>query len=150
MKRQTRGCAMLFGSFVIAMAAGSAAQSSRPPLSSPSVVAPPTWWRVLQMPDGRTFVTDGGLSVDVKLARPATMPSVVLPPESAKTIAGLLAAPYDKEVGIGELKPGSDKNTFTTPDGVVLNGNYIILLRQIVPPAHTRLRTKGRKIPSSS
>ncbi len=38
MKRQTRGCAVLLGSFVFAMAASLAAQSSRLPLSSPSVV----------------------------------------------------------------------------------------------------------------
>jgi hypothetical protein len=75
------------------------------------------------------------------------MPSVVLPPASAKLIAGLLAAPYDKETGLGELQPGSAKNTFTTPDGVVLNGNYITLLRQIVPPARTRLRTRGKTDP---
>jgi hypothetical protein len=138
---------VLIGSFMFAMAASVAAQSSRPPLSSPSVVAPPTWWRVLQMPDGRTFVTDGGLSVDAKLARPAAMPSGELPPASAKVLAGYLAAPYDKETGIGELQPGSAKNTFTTSDGVVLNGNYITFLRQVAPPARTRLRTRGKTSP---
>jgi hypothetical protein len=147
MTRQRRRSAVLVGSFMVAMATSVAAQSSRPPLSSPSVVAPPTWWRVIQMPDGRTFVTDGGLSVDAKLARPATMPSVVLPLASAKMLAGYLAAPHDKETGIGELRPGSATNTFTTADGVVLNGNYITFLRQIVPPARTRLRTRGKTDP---
>jgi len=147
MTRQRRGYIVLIVTFVFALAGSFAAQSSRPPLSSPSVIAPPTWWRVLQMPDGRTFVTDGGLSVDAKLARPATMPSVVLPPVSSKMIAGYLLAPYDREMAIGELRPGNAKNTFTTPDGVVLNGNYITFLRQIVPAARTRLRTRGKTDP---
>lgn len=146
------GClhALLTVSFVCAMAAGVAAQSppsSRPPLSSPSVVQPPTWWRVLQMPDGRTFVTDGGLSIEAGLAKPTTMPSVVLPPVSAKTIAGHLVAPHTRESGIGELRPGSAANTFLTPDGVLLNGNYVTLLRGIAPPARTRLRTTSSTSP---
>jgi hypothetical protein len=75
------------------------------------------------MPDGRTFVTDGGLSIDATLAKPTTMPSIVLPPESTKNLAGMLAAPYDHESSFTDLSPGSFKNSFMTPDGVLLNGN---------------------------
>ena len=79
------GVAALLGSFVVAMAGTIAGQTSRPPISSPSVVAPPTWWRALAMPDGRTFVTDGGLSIDAALVKPASMPEK-LPPASATQI----------------------------------------------------------------
>lgn len=132
---------------VLAGADAVLAQTPRPPVSSPSVIAPPTWWRAVQMPDGRTFVTDGGLSVDVALARPAVLPSEVLPPASGKVIAGLLAAPHDHETGLGDLRAGSATNTFTTPDGVVLNGNYIALLRSALPGGRARLRTKGNTAP---
>lgn len=139
---------VLAGAVVFAAAASVAAQSSpRPPLSSPTVVQPPTWWRVLQMPDGRTFVTDGGLSIDARLAKPSTLPSVVLPPVSAKTIAGFLAAPHERETGLVDVRPGSASNTFTTPDGVLLNGNYVAFLRGIASPARTRLRTTDRTRP---
>jgi hypothetical protein len=129
--------------------AGSAGTLQQPPIkpSSPSVVAPPTWSRQLQMPDGRTFVTDGGLSVDVKFAKPATLPSAVLPAQSGKILADRMTAPYDKEVGFGELKPGSFKNSFATPDGISLNGNYINFLREILPARKALLRTSGKRDP---
>ena len=132
------------GWLILALAEGHAAQ--QPPIkpSSPSVVSPPAWSRVLNMPDGRTFVTDGGLSVDIRFAKPATLPSVVLAPESAKILAGRMAEPYDKEIGFGELRPGSFQNSFATPDGISLNGNYVNFLRQVVPVARTRLRTRGK------
>lgn len=122
------------------------AQPSRPPISTPSVVAPPTWWRAIPMPDGRTFVTDGGMSIDAALAKPATMPEK-LPPETGKTIVKHLASPYDKETTLGELRPGARPNTFVTPDGVILNGNYVTLLRSALSPGRTRIRTKGRTDP---
>lgn len=98
------------------------------------------------MPDGRMFVTDGGLSVDAALAKPATMPER-LPAASATSLARHLAAPYDKETALGDLRPGELQNTFTTPNGVVLNGNYVTLLRSILAPGRTRLRTKGKTDP---
>ena len=132
---------------IIALAASGEAQ--QPPIkpSSPAVVAPPTWSRVLNMPDGRTFVSDGGISVDVTLAKPITLPSVVIPPESSKILASLMTAPYDKEIGLAELQPGGFKNSFTTSDGIFLNGNYVTFLRQVVPLGRTRLRTKGTRDP---
>lgn len=119
----------------------------RAPTSSPAVVEPPTWWRVLHMPDGRTFVTDGAMSIDAAVARPATLPAEALPPTTAKTIAGMLAAPHDQECRLGDLRPGASPNTFTTPDGVLLNGNYVTVLRQHAPAARTRLRTRGATAP---
>jgi hypothetical protein len=145
--RDRRECAVLIGSFLFAVAGSIAAQSPQPAPSSPSTVAPPSWSRAIPMPDGRTFVTDGGLSIDAALARPAAMPSVVLTPASAKLLAGYLEAPYDNETGMGDLRPGNAKNTFTTPDGVALNGNYITFLRSVVPSARTRLRTSGKTGP---
>jgi hypothetical protein len=141
--RQLR--AAIVASVMIAVAAGVAAPQQQPPIkpSSPSVVAPPAWSRVLPMPDGRTFVTDGGLSVDARFAKPAKLPSVVLAPESAKHLADRMAGPYDNEIGLNQLRPGSFKNSFTTPDDIALNGNYVSFLREILP-SRSRLRTKGK------
>jgi len=147
MKPFPRARDSLIAALMIALAGSAAAQTSPIKPSSPSVVSPPTWSRVLHMPDGRTFVTDGGLSVDAKLAKPAALPTVVLPPETAKNLAGRLTATYDREIGLGDLRPGSFKNSFTTPDGIALNGNYVDFLRQIASPARTRLRTRGKTDP---
>jgi len=140
------GVPALIGSFVAAIVGTSAGQTSKPPLSSPSVVAPPTWWRAIPMPDGRTFVTDGGLSIDAALVKPATLPER-LPPASATLLARHLATPHEKETALGDLQPGKSPNTFSTEDGVVLNGNYITLLRSVLAPGRTRLRTKGKTDP---
>ena len=136
----------LAGSFVVAMASTIAGQPSKPPISSPSVVAPPTWWRAIPMPDGRTFVTDGGLSVDAALVKPKVMPEK-LPSASATMIARHLASPYDTETALSDLRAGTQPNTFTTPTGVILNGNYITLLRSLELPGRARLRTKGKTDP---
>jgi hypothetical protein len=141
------GVGALRGSFVVlAMAGTIAGQTSRPPSSSPSVVKPPTWWRALAMPDGRTFVTDGGLSIDAALVKPASMPEK-LPPASATQIDRLLAAPYENETPLGDLRAGSAPNTFMTKDGVILNGNYVTLLRSVLAPGRTLLRTRGKTDP---
>jgi hypothetical protein len=124
-----------------------AQQPSRPQLSSPAVKAPPAWWRLLPMPDGRTFVTDGGLSVDAALAGQAGLPSEILPPETGARLAGLLAGRFEHESKMGDLRPGTASNTFTTPDGVLLNGNYVTFLRQAGPAARMRLRTLGKTDP---
>jgi hypothetical protein len=144
--RRRSGFFMLPAMFIVAMAGTISGQASKPPLSSPSVVAPPTWWRAVPMPDGRLFVTDGGLSVDAALVKPAALPEK-LPPASAALLARTLSSPYDKEIGLNDLRRGKLPNTFETPDGVVLNGNYITLLRSILAAGSTRLRTKGKTDP---
>lgn len=147
MVNRRRACLLILtGSLLPAMAAPAAAQTPRPPISSPSVVAPPTWWRAIPMPDGRLFVTDGGLSIDAALARPANLPER-MPPASATPLVRLLSAPYENEIALNALQPGRLQNTFTTPDGVVLNGNYVTLLRSVLAPARTQLRTKGKTDP---
>ena len=115
--------------------------------SNPAVVAPPTWSRLLNMPDGRTFVSDGGLAIDVAIAKPATLPSTVVPQQGVATVAGLLQASYDREVGLTELLPGPKPNTFAAPKGPVLNGNYITFLQSHLPAAAVRLRIKGATDP---
>lgn len=108
MKPHRRLFLTLVGS-LLCEAAALTAQQPRIKPSSPEVVAPPQWTRVLKMPDGRTFVTDGGISIDVKIAKPMTLPSVVLPPESGKIIADRMATPHDREIGLGDLRTGSFK-----------------------------------------
>jgi len=97
------------------------------------------------MPDGRTFVTDGGVSIDAALVKPATLEKLEkLPPASATLIARHLTSPYDTETALSDLKPGKQPNTFITPTGVILNGNYITLLKSMPVAGRTRLRTKGK------
>ena len=115
--------------------------------SSPAEVGPPVWTRAVKMPDGRTFVTDGGLMIDAVLAKPATMPEVVLPVANGEILARNFSTSFDREVGLGDLRPGSLKNTFVTPNGIALNGNYVRFLGSVLSVARTRLRTRGPRDP---
>ncbi len=115
---------------------------ARAQASSPTVVAPPTWTRVMHMPDGRTFITDGGFTVDAAIAKPATLPTIVVPDETSKRYADMVSAKFDREVSLGELGPGSMQNTFATPTGLLLNGNYITILRRASNASRIRLRVK--------
>jgi hypothetical protein len=118
-----------------------------PPLSNPSTVAPPVWSRVLKMPDGRTFVSDGGIAIDAAIAKPEALPPTVAADQSATLLAGYLTAVYEQEIGLSDLGLGSLKNTFVTPSGVVLNGNYVNFLRRTLSPASVRLRVKDDTTP---
>jgi hypothetical protein len=95
------------------------------------------------MPDGRTFVTDGGLAIDAAIARPAVLPSTVLAPQSATLLVKYLEAAYEHEIRLSDLRPGALKNTFVTPSGVVLNGNYVDFLQRTGSSSGVRLRIKG-------
>jgi hypothetical protein len=121
---------------------GLSAQAPTTKPSSPLTVAPPTWSRVLQLPDGRSFVSDGGLAIDAALVKPPTLPGIVIPPENSKAIVTRMMAPHQEEIGLGQLAAGRRDNSFVTPAGVNINGNYVTLLRRVVP-ARARLRTRG-------
>jgi hypothetical protein len=137
---------MVVGAFIVATVCTLTGQTSRPPISNPSVVAPPIWWRAIPMDDGRLFVTDGGISIDAAVVKPATLPEK-FPPAAGANVARLLSTPYDKETSLGDLRPGTRPNTLVTAEGIVLNGNYITLLRSVLKPAQARLRTKGKTDP---
>jgi hypothetical protein len=143
--RRVRG-PIITGAIIVAMVCTLTGQPSKPPISNPSIVAPPTWWRAIPMADGRVFVTDGGISIDAAVVKPATLPEK-FPASAGANVARLLSTPYDKETSLGDLRPGTRPNTFITDEGVVLNGNYITLLRSALKPAQTRLRTKGKTDP---
>lgn len=116
------------------------AQQKAPTPLSPAADGPPVWSRTLQMPDGRTFVTDGGLAIDAAFAKPATLPSLAQP---GAIVARSFTATPDEQIGLGDLGTGPFANTFATPKGVVLNGNYVKYLRTVLSGKRVRLHAKG-------
>jgi hypothetical protein len=140
--KTTRVRVAIVGAVVLAALLRVSAQTPPTKPSSPVTVAPPTWSRVLQMPDGRSFVSDGGLAIDAALVKPAALPGIVIPAANAKVIADRMMAPHQEEIGLGQLASGRRENSFVTPAGVHLNGNYVTLFRRVLP-ARARLRTRG-------
>jgi hypothetical protein len=125
---------------VWAVASLASAQPIRPTGSS-TVLAEPAWSRTIRLADGRVFVTDGGLALDVVVARPKAMPRDIQGDQAAKALAGHLAIVNPTDVGLADLKPGTKQNEFVAPNGATLNGNYVRFLRRAAPSA--RLRLKG-------
>jgi hypothetical protein len=114
----------------------------KPTPSQPSVVAAPIFSRAVEMPDGRIFVTDGGMAIDATVAKPATMPTTVL---SGKLLDGYIKAQGPDEMGLDGLRVGNSKNTFLGPHDIPVNGNYVAFLRRVAP--RCRLRFKGPRDP---
>ena len=94
--------------FLLVSTVVAAQQPPTPPMPPPPyVVAPPVWTRSLQMPDGRTFVTDGGLAIDAVIAKPDAPPSTTLPVETGKVFEGHLKASHTDEIDLADLKTGT-------------------------------------------
>ena len=97
----------------------------------------PAWNRVLQISDGRTFVTNGHLALDTEFAKPATLPEIVIPP--SKAVEGNFTAPREHECTLGDLKPDRSQGRYTSPSGLWINADYVDYLRRVLPSS-TRLK----------
>ena len=108
--------------------------------SAPLPEAAPVWSRVVAMPDGRKFVTDGAFAIDAAVAKPATMPQTVI---STDPFGRYFSAPHEHEVSLEDLSPGNRQNTFVTPSGAALSGNYVRFLRDLDESEDVSLRLRG-------
>ena len=130
---------------VAAVAPSSAGQE--PPASDPRIVQTvPAWTHTVKLPppDGRTFVSDGGLVLDVGLAKPAMRPSQTMPPDMGTAIAGYLSGYYPTELGLSDLREGRTPGVFVGP-GFAVSRNYVTFLTRYVP--RVRIRVKGEGYP---
>jgi hypothetical protein len=108
--------------------------------TAPGTAGDPTWQGVLRLPDGRTFVTDGGLALDAALAKPAALPAREIPP---KVLQDFFAAPHTAECAFADLAPAPSGKTYMTPSGIALNATYVNFLRRVAPAPIVRFRMTG-------
>jgi len=106
----------------------------------PGTPGDPVWQGTLRMSDGRTFITDGGLAVDVALARPAALPAREFP---AKLLEDYAKASHKNEYGFTDLTLAATAKTYTSPSGIALNATYIDYLRRIAPRGSRFRMTEG-------
>jgi hypothetical protein len=133
------------GSTALAVAVMSAqllSAQTQAPLNpaAPGTPGAPAWQATLQLSDGRTFVTDGGLAMDAAIARPSTLPERKVP---AKIIEDYINVVHTEECRLGDLTAGVTGRTYTTPSGLPLSATYIDFLRRQLPAASVRLRMTG-------
>jgi hypothetical protein len=113
-------------------------------LIAPSaIVALLVWTRIVHLRDGRTFVSDGAIALDVEVAKPNVSPSHVLAEASAKVIEDYLTAELPDDFALSQLIRRGD--VYAAPSGVTLNPIYIDYLRRALP--ESRLRMKGSSEP---
>jgi hypothetical protein len=117
---------------LVAIQAGTAAKPAIVPLA---------WSRAIAMPDGRTFVSDGAMAIDAKIAKPATTPAMQMPVASGKLLEGQMTGTFTDEVALATLRPGTLTNTFVGPHDIPLDGAYVSFLRRVAPAS--RLRFNG-------
>jgi hypothetical protein len=112
--------------------------------TAPGSSGDPTWQGVVHLADGRTFVTDGGLAIDVAFAKPAQLPSRELPP---RVLDQYLNAAHKNEYGFSDLSAAASGRTYTTPNGISLNASYVNFLRRTLPTRSVRFRMSGNMQP---
>jgi hypothetical protein len=134
---------------IVALAAAvSASAPPAPPQSDPRLVQTvPAWTHKVKLPppDGRTFVSDGGLVLDVEVAKPAMRPSQSMPADMGTAVAGYLSGYYPTEFGLSDLRDGPSPAVVVGPQGFALSRNYVTFLTRYAP--RVRLRTKGAGYP---
>jgi hypothetical protein len=107
--------------------------------TTPGSSGDPAWQGVVRLADGRTFVTDGGLAIDVAFAKPVQLPTRELP---AKVLDQYLNASHKDEFGFSDLSAAPSGRTYTAPNGIPLNATYITFLRRTLPRS-VRFRMNG-------
>jgi hypothetical protein len=112
--------------------------------TAPGTPGDPTWQGIVRLSDGRTFVTDGGLALDVAFAQPAHLPDREL---AAKVLEDYLKASHKDEYGLGDLNAAASGRTYTSPSGIALNATYINYLRRKLPANSVRFRMTGELQP---
>jgi hypothetical protein len=118
------------------------------PQSDPRLVQTvPAWTHSLKLPppDGRTFVSDGGLVLDLQIAKPAVRPSQTMATDMSTAIAGYLSGYYPTEFGLSDLRDGPSQAVVVGPEGFAVSRNYVTFLTRYAP--RVRLRTKGTGYP---
>src|SRR5206468_181278 len=68
--------------------------------TAPGTSGDPAWQGTVHTSSGRTFVTDGGLAVDVAVAKPASVPTRELP---ARVLDDYFKMSYANEYGFADL-----------------------------------------------
>jgi hypothetical protein len=96
--------------------------------------------------DGRTLVTDGGMAIDVEIAKPK-LPAEGLTKIPGKILEGYLAGSFTHEFGLGELKVKEAGRTYVAPSGVLVSATYVDFLRRTMSASTVRLRMKGNMEP---
>ena len=134
---------LLSVTFVIAFSVKRAVAQANSASAAPTQSSGVNWDKAVRLNDGRTFVSDGRLLLDAAMAKPAVLPTNVLPEVTAKRVEGYLTAALPDEFGFSQLTRDGSSGNYKAPSGVVLNAIYIDYVRRTLPVSRLRFRMKS-------
>lgn len=85
----------------------------------------PAWKMSVRLGDGRTFVTDGSITLDAALVKPKTMPKEVKADAAARMIEKGLAAPATNEFDLAKLTANRRGQAYVAPNGISIAIRYV-------------------------
>jgi hypothetical protein len=97
------------------------------------------WNKMFRLPDGRLFVTDGALMMDVELAKPRVLPGTELPASTGEVMSRQMAAERQIEIDLDDLERGTQEQTYEAPNGLPFAAKYVEFLQEAVPDASLRI-----------
>jgi hypothetical protein len=104
-----------------------AAQTRMKP-TVPGTSGDPVWQGIVRLSDGRAFVTDGGLAVDVAVAKPAKLPDREVP---GKILEGFTFLRRVLPADAVRLRVGGP----VQPVVIAVGGKIVGVLMPVKPPA---------------
>lgn len=106
----------------------------------------PVWTAVVHMSDGRLFVTDEYIALDVVWAKPETLPSGTFPAEGIEwAIERQVRSSNSAGFGVGTVKDVGVDGTYRGQGGILLEPKYIDYLKWHFMLNDVRLHTLGLK-----
>jgi hypothetical protein len=102
-------------------------------------------WRFnSDFPDGRRFISDGGLVIDSRYVAGITIPEKSLPPDNVKR---LLDSKTDREFKLSDVNPMTGGEHYLAPGPIQLNRKYVDILRASPKSGSLSFRSKGSTDP---
>lgn len=100
----------------------------------------PKWIRWGKLSAGGTFVTDGAMTLDSAIAKPAKLPESELHASSVEIVERHLAAEHPERVRLADLERRGNQPSYRAPSGLTLAAKYVEYLRHVAPSAELRIK----------
>ncbi len=88
------------------------------------------WEVISDLPDGRRFISDGSLLLNIEYVSVNTLPTKTVP---AQTTQRLLAWTTNHAFKFSDLRIDESSSHYLAPHNILLNKKYIDYLKQVLP-----------------
>jgi hypothetical protein len=120
--------------------------ASLPLAAVPADPAAPQWNRLVRLDDGREFVTDRNIMLEVRIVKPATLPTDTVP---GGWLQGFLRTVPPGEYSLEQLERRTQGGVvvYVMPGDTMLDARYVEYLKSLDDASDLHLRSSGRMDP---